>query len=235
MTVRPVFVSLDVGQLLVKELPVSFQWYPGFSVAQKKRSIQSFHAAARLRHLAPLLEISTKSDDPIGQSLSAFNFEVQLADGRFSKLESVYHSSKVFERGGPFVDLMGKPPLEAKRDPRLRSHGSLVAFELGGRRFPLLPRRAFYDWLYIRALAQKPNLVEKAGHFEGFTDIEFNPEKSLNSQAHAVALAVALQRRGWLQRAAKSFSGVAYLLSHSAEEMFDVSSPGSLLGDPVDP
>ena len=57
-----------------------------------------------------VLEISTKSGSDIGVAHSAFNLKVRLADGVFP-LECCYQSSKVFEKGGPFLDILKSTPL----------------------------------------------------------------------------------------------------------------------------
>ena len=54
--------------------------------------------------------------------------------------------------------------------------------------FRLEPRTFFYDWLYVSALAGRPELVNELEHRAAFTDIEFNPKRSINCQAHSVAL-----------------------------------------------
>ena len=54
--------------------------------------------------------------------------------------------------------------------------------------FRLEPRTFFYDWLYVSALAGHPELVNELEHRAAFTDIEFNPKRSINCQAHSVAL-----------------------------------------------
>ena len=54
--------------------------------------------------------------------------------------------------------------------------------------FRLEPRTFFYDWLYVSALAGRPELVNELEHRAAFTDIEFNPKRSINCQAHLVAL-----------------------------------------------
>ena len=71
-----------------------------------------------------------------------------------------------------------------------------MGFEFFGEEFPSLPRTAFYDWLYINALQQNEHLAKKLLSFSGFTDIEFNPEKSINCQAHSAALYVSLVNSG---------------------------------------
>ncbi|TON36462.1 hypothetical protein CGH58_23515, partial [Vibrio parahaemolyticus] len=51
----------------------------------------------------------------------------------------------------------------------------------------------------------------------GFTDIEFNPEKSINCQAHAVALYRSLVHNGVLQQALSSPSEFLALTSEHYE------------------
>lgn len=51
--------------------------------------------------------------------------------------------------------------------------------------------------------------------FDAFTDIEFNPQKSLNCQAEAVALFVALKKNNLLEKALKdknSFRQIVYFV-----------------------
>ena len=72
--------------------------------------------------------------------------------------------------------------------------------------FPLRPRTAFYNWLYINALGENPDLAEQILEFDAFTDIEFNPEKSINCQAEAAALFIALHGKGLLDQC-KDFHG----------------------------
>jgi type I restriction enzyme M protein len=180
---------------------VEFDWFPGFSIQQHQRSISSFHDAARTLGMAIRpLEVSTRSPDELGRKLSAFNLRVEHPAFGVIPLESAFQSSKVFNDGGPYVELAQKDPRTAKRDPRIQHPtGSLCAFRYDGTDYPLQPTTSFYDWLYIRSLA----LVEQADLDElcqrdGFTDIAFNPEKSVNCQAYSVALFVSLTRDGYL-------------------------------------
>ena len=95
------------------------------------------------------------------------------------------------------MDLYTRSPKEAKRDPRLRESGSLDHFEWAGKTWPLVPRTAFYDWLYLRALSRlDEGLRDQLHDYSGFTDIGFNPKRSINCQARACALYVALTGRG---------------------------------------
>jgi len=84
MASRPVFVALGQNSQLVKEVSVDFSWSPGFAPVQKKKNIAALHQAAQSKGLAPLLEVSTKSDERIGQRLSAFNLKIQTEVGEIS-------------------------------------------------------------------------------------------------------------------------------------------------------
>jgi hypothetical protein len=54
----------------------------------------------------------------------------------------------------------------------------------------------FYDWLYITAVKQNPDLSARILHFNSFSDIEFNPKKSLNCQARSAAIYVSIKQNG---------------------------------------
>lgn len=196
MAKRFVYVPNLKGTRLVAPFEIDFQWVAGLSVSQKQKNIRSFHQAANSqRSLGSILEISTKSESPLGVALSAFNLTLTLSDGQPRSVETVFQSSKVFEQGGPYIDLLQKSSASAKTDSRLRQSGRLIGFRLEGKDWPLTPTTAFYDWLYLSALQQHPDLAVQLADFSGFTDIEFNPLHSLNCQAASAALFVSLQKR----------------------------------------
>lgn len=203
MAERPIFLPAPTQDQLVKEVSVKLTWHSGFAEIQKKRNIRELHEAASRLGYTPLLEVSTKSDDKVGQHLSAFHLKVQSPLGDIP-LECAFQGSKVFERGGPYTDLFEVDPRAAKRDPRLRASGRLVAFEFNRIRFPLEPRTAFYDWLYIGAIFPHREWLSRLSRFVGFTDIEFNPERSINCQARSVALFFSLKSNCLLEDAMKS-------------------------------
>jgi hypothetical protein len=221
MAHRPVFVPRPASAPWVETRSLEFQWFAGFSLAQKQRSIAALHAAAQAAGLAPLLEISTKSPLAAGQALSAFNLRLSTADGATVTVEAAFQGGKVFECGGPYSDLFSAPGRAIKRDPRLKSSGALVAFEWAGVRWPLEPRTAFYDWLYLQGLRANPALAEPLLSFAAFTDIEFNPAKSLNCQAHTAALYVALSQRGLLTEALASQARFIQLTAESINTVPD--------------
>lgn len=204
MAERPIFIPVSEGSILVKEVAVEFNWAPGMAPIQKRRNIASLHAAASIIGIDPVLEISSKSDREIGVKLSAFNLTLNVGES-VSTLESVFQGSKVFESGGPFIDLYSADPRIAKRDPRLQSSGRLIGFEFAGYRFPLFPATSFYDWLYISALYPHRDWLRRFDQLAGFSDIEFNPMRSINCQARSCATFVSLQTRALLKEAAQSF------------------------------
>ena len=73
-------------------------------------------------------------------------------------------------------------------------------FYYEGNEFPVFPRTAFYNWIYINALIENPDLAAELVQYDGFTDIEFNPDKGVNCQAEAAALYVTLARKGLLEQ-----------------------------------
>ncbi len=204
MASRPIFVPA-VGDGLVDEIMVEFKWFPGFAVVQKQRSIASLHGAAGEElGLTKVLEDSTKSPEFLGVRLSAFNLSLEV-DGESSPvlLEAAFQGSKVFESQGPFTHLYGvRDGRAVKRFMKELPDDRLVGFRFSGHDWPLSPRTAFYDWLYLNSLRQlvrEDDQVEEAlFSVDGFTDIEFNPGKSINCQARSCALHVALTRNGTL-------------------------------------
>ncbi|MDD3353929.1 hypothetical protein [Zoogloea sp.] len=206
MANRPIYVPNTSGSAFVITLPVEFEWYPGLAPSQKKKSIKSLHDSALVQHgIAKALEVSSKSESPLGVQLSAFNLLITTQKvGRTFSVECAYQSSKVFGGGGPYLDLLDKSSREAKKDPRLTSSGSLKGFSFFGTSWELDPLTAFYDWLYINALKRKPEYWSELDEYQGFTDIEFNPDRSINCQAYSVALFCSFRKRGLLDEATSS-------------------------------
>lgn len=184
-----------------------------------------------------ILEVSTASHDyEVGQALSAMNL-VYVDPGTLESypLENWFQSSKVFAKDGkevgPYKDLLGvrlakryvnphpdKKAIEQfEGDPlfeRIQSEvrgATMSCFRLSGEDYPLLPRSAFYDYLYVSALNQPQNrkLAEGLMNFRVFTDIMFNPgsgkTRRFNTQARSCAIYVTLSRRGILDLEMPSF------------------------------
>ena len=203
MAQRYVFFSQKgINEKVYEEKLQDFTYYSGFAVSQKQKSIRSLHKAARIQDSRiKILEVSTKSEVTLGTRLSAFNLKLEdsITQAQYC-LENVFQSSKVFENGGPYEDLLEIDPKDAKRDPRLKNSGSLKHFLWKGERFDLEPKSMFYDWIYCSALSQHPDLVKQLidEGYNAFTDIEFNHHKSFNCQARSVAIFVSLISMGRL-------------------------------------
>ena len=194
MAIRPVFVPGEKGNSFVDEIEIEFKWVPGMASIQKKKNVVSLHQAAFLKGISPVLEISTKSQIALGEELSAFNLQVKLPGMKPTSVEVAFQGSKVFQNGGPYHEFYAMTAREVRHDERLRNSGQLVGFNLNGDEWGLIPRTGFYDWLYLTALEQNPSMGIHLLDFKGFTDIEFNPEKSINCQARSAALYVSLLR-----------------------------------------
>ena len=215
MAERPIFVPSPETPELVKEIFCELEWNSGFAPVQKKKNIAALHASAARRGFAPLLEVSTKSDSPLGQHLSAFNLKVRTPEFGEIPIECAFQGSKVFEQGGPYTDLYKVDARDAKQDRRLQESGPLVGFSFEGKPFPLEPKTAFYDWLYINAISPSWKQFSALRQYAGYTDIEFNPYRSVNCQARSCALFVTLVSNGALQKAITSSEVFVELLSRS--------------------
>lgn len=219
MAIRSVFKVSNNENMYVDKIDIEFKWYPGFAVSQKQKSINELHYNYKKIYKDDnILEISSKSENELGIKLSAFNLMITTKDNRTFSVESAFQSSKKFELGGPYLDILDKNSREAKRDPRLKTSGKLIAFEFYEKVWPLEPKTLFYDWLYIRALYKHEELASQILQYDAFTDIEFNPEKSINCQANSVALFVSLSKKNLLNDAMKSISNyinIATLINKS--------------------
>ena len=185
------------------------------AASQKRKNVAALHNEAVRRGFKPLLEISSKSTRLLGRNLSAF-CQTLMLEGKTLSIESAYQGSKVFEKGGPFTDLYKASSRDAKKDERLRSSGRLIGFHYDGEDFPLSPTTAFYDWLYLNAIYRNRRWLRRLDRWAGFTDIEFNPERSLNCQARSCAIFVALQHRDELDEAMASFGSFLTATSGAA-------------------
>lgn len=200
MASRIIFLpnSSSENDLFIEKLVV-FDWVPGISLSQAKKSVRNLHEAALNQlGMAKILEISTRSEEILGISLSAFNL---LFAGNTFSVESAYQASKVFENGGPFVDLLNSNSIDAKQDSRLKSSGKLIGFRFEGENYPVTSAPNFYDYLYVKSLLtfRDRHLING---YEGFTDIAFSQtslvyksKKAYNCQARSAAIYCTLSSR----------------------------------------
>ena len=181
MANRPAWTVTKEG-ILIRSF--DFEWAAGLNIKQKQKNIASLHNSIKDATGGEALEISTKGMMPLGNELSAFVLKLDDV-----LLENIFQSSKRYENGGPYRDLLDVSPKEAKTDDRHKTSGKLLSFEWNGISWPLEPKTLFYDYIYVTAVSKKFGfdsglLVQ----YDWFTDIEFNPEKSINCQARAAAL-----------------------------------------------
>ena len=185
MATRPAYL-IQNEQVIRKDF--AFTWVSGLSASQKRKCALSLHDAIRNTDpAANVLEVSTKSNVPLGVSMSAFNLKL---DGY--PLECIFQSSKTFPESGPHPELLTLPPKMAKQQIRLiqeASGGILTGFRYQGIDFPLDPKTLFYDYIYIKAIQETLPIdqIAQIAQYDYFTDIEFNPDKSINTQAKTAA------------------------------------------------
>lgn len=227
MAQRPIFIA-ETNECRVREAIVDFEWVPGMALSQAQKCIRSLHTASRAQYgVGDILEISSKSESPEGVALSAFNLCLDI-EGIKRPVESVYQASKMFHGGGPYEDLLAMSLRDAKRDERLRLSGPVVGFRYSTTCWAVTPKTAFYDWLYIRALNDNPMLAKRVRSAEAFTDIAFNPARSVSCQARSAALFSVLAAANLLTEAIASQES---FLEHHAKSLGRVHASTSLFGD----
>lgn len=217
MAVRPIFIPRAERGPLIEVLPIEIRWHGGFAVSQKQKNIASLHQEAKSQGIFPVLEISTKSPEKVGQRLSAFNLKIDV-HGEMKSLESVYQSSKVFSISGQHDKLIDFDPFKAKKEIRNLGKGDIIEFRFLGKSYPTEPKNAFYDWLYIRAIAPHEEWIRSNLHYKGYSDIEFTPSKSINCQGRAVAEFHALSMRNSTMECVHDFEQFRRLLEMSQRQ-----------------
>ncbi|MGI6109396.1 MAG: DarT1-associated NADAR antitoxin family protein [Eubacteriaceae bacterium] len=202
MAVRPVYISDPESPDFYRTVNPDFKYYCGLAISQRRRSIVSLHEAFhKIYPDLSVLEVSTQSESELGRSLSPFNLTVRLSSGKVVSVESAFQASKVFEDCGPFPDLLNVSSMAAKKDERKKNCGVLTGYRFDGELYSCDPVTYFYNWLYISALMEHPDLAKEILQYHAFTDIVFNPKKSHCCQAQACALYVGLVRKGMLDAA----------------------------------
>lgn len=187
MAKRPAW-TIENGKIIRKDF--EFAWNGGFAISQKRKNINALHQAIEDATGQTALEISSKGEVELGNQLSAFNMKIT---GVF--IENVFQASKRYENGGPYLDLLDVAPKDAKRDERHKTSGKLVAFVRNGEDWPLEPKTVFYDFIYVLAVIENFGCELDINEYNWFTDIEFNPGKSINCQARAVAIYKLIQEK----------------------------------------
>jgi len=204
MANRPIFLSTNNPKQLFEERNIEFKFYTGFSLSQKSKSIESLHQSAKQNGVENILEVSTKSNHKIGWDLSAFNLMIDFDNHKQISVECAFQGSKVFEGNIQYKDIYLKQSIEAKKDRRVRDSGEIIGFNFRDNFWNNEPKTAFYDWIYINALYKQPHITKELLNYTVFSDIEFNPKRSINCQARTCAVFVSLVRLGLIEEALSS-------------------------------
>ncbi len=212
MAVRPVFLVSETSPYYTV-FNAEFKWAGDLDVSQKQKNVALIHRCfSESFPEKTVLEVSSKSTVEWGMGASAFFLKKYVPSlGKSLPVENVYQGGKVFEGGGPYTDLLEVEPVRAKKDDRLLTSGRITGFQFDGVNFPAVPNTAFYNFIYINALLENPDISKKLEGYDGFTDIEFDPENGINCQARAAAIFVSLVRQGMIDKVKNfnDFSGLS--------------------------
>lgn len=197
MAVRPVF-EVNFEKPFYDEVDVEFVWNKGLNINQRRKNVVAVHAAYNCSFPEKkALEISSKSLQPEGLLLCAFKLQKYMPTlNKSLAVENIYQGGKIFENGGPFLDMYDCTAIKAKKDPRLHSTGSVTGFYYEGKTYSVKFYDSFYNWIYINALIENPELSAPLFDFDAFTDIAYNPKTGTSCQARSAAIFVSLSKQG---------------------------------------
>lgn len=198
-----------------EEVVVDFTYIKGMAFSQKQKNVLSFHQSIKdnFPH-ANILEVSTKSDNHLGVALSAFNLKL---NGKC--IESIYQSAKVFSNGSHYPFLINYPPKDAHQYISEHANGELIKFNYENKDFPIKPKTFFYDYIYIQALTQIPQISSNLINYDIFTDIEFNEKKQINCQARACAIYCYLLRTNSVKKHLESLDNFMKIYSPTIQQL----------------
>ncbi|MBO1265991.1 hypothetical protein J3A84_13210 [Proteiniclasticum sp. SCR006] len=212
MAKRLYFIAKPSYQGLIVEKTIHFENFRGQSLNQKHKSIESMHHAIRaFESGGKILEVSTISPDPLGRKLAGVTLLAETRDGLEVPVMNIFESAKVFEKGGPYRDLLEADPFTVSEDKRLTESGRLLGFHFENVPYSLSPRHLFFDWIYLRALYKRKELHEELASYDMVTDIEYNMQSMFASSARACAYFISLYHAGLLDEVMKdpdSFSRI---------------------------
>ena len=168
MAIRPIYISTNIPDTPFMKVDISFEWIKGMSYKQKcKRRDSMLKAIANMKlyNIDSVLEVSTKSNKELGVNLSALNLTIPLKSGKVKTVEEIYQASKILD-----------------------SNNHIKEFRFHNTVFEKDPYSMYYDYIYMLGLYMHKEYHEELSKYSIFTDIEFNPNKQLNTQARAAAI-----------------------------------------------
>lgn len=197
MAVRKVYLPL-AEYPYAKEVSVTFPWSNGSKHQNIQAVLDTFHD---VYPDVPALEVSLASSQPEGIGAAAMKLPFHLAGSdQTVPVGIVYEAAKVFENGGPYVELLQCSRQKVQKDARLQKSGKCVGYRLEDAEFPAEPHPyAFFNWLYGCALRQNPEKADGVLKFGAFADLELgSSKKDRNSPARAAAVYAGLAAAGKL-------------------------------------
>ena len=158
-----------------------------------------------------ILEISSRSDEPLGRALSAMNLRAADNDGnRRLPVESVYQAAKCYGNGSPDEQPAANGFDAKRRDKERRSAGSLRGFQHDGTFWPAASGSAFYDREWIKA-ATAAGATRELARYDAYTDQFHRPGAAVACQARSAAMLVGLDRNRQLGHVHEAGSWAAAL------------------------
>ncbi len=197
MAVRKVYISL-AAYPYAKEISVTFPWSNKSKQQNVQAVLDSFHD---VYPDVSALEVSLAASRPEGIHAAAMKLPLHLdAMEQDVPVGIVYEASKVFENGGPYVDLLQCSRQKVQKDPRLQQSGKCIRYCLQGTEFSMEPHPyAFFNWLYGCALRQNPEKTDDILKYRAFSDLDLgSTKKDRNSPARAAAVYAGLAAAGKL-------------------------------------
>lgn len=205
MAKRLYFVAKPSYQGLIVEKTIEFEGFRGETLSQKHKSIEAMHHAIRaFESGGRILEVSSVSPDEIGKRLAGTHLFFRTREGDVYSVANIFESSKVFEHGGPYKDLLYADPETVSEDPRLRNSGRLLGFYFEDQPYGLVPRNLFFDYIYIQALMEQKELHEEIRRYDMVTDLEYSMGSMFASSARACAYFISLSKAELLEESLKS-------------------------------
>ncbi len=175
MAKRLYFIAKPSYQGLIVEKHINFEYFRGRDHKQKVKSIKAMqHAIMAAESGGKVLEVSKYSPSDLGKQLSSLNLEYENSEGKTYPVINIFESSKVFEFGGPYRDLLHVDPKDLDEDPRLKESGRLLGFHFEDEPYTLEPRSLFFDYIYIRALHQYKEIQDKLLEYDMISDVTYN-------------------------------------------------------------
>lgn len=197
------------GQDPVEEFPLAVP--SAWARLGRAAAARDLHALAARLDLTALLDASGVAG--VGAPPAVLPLLTLDVAGVEAPVESVFCASMVFVGGGPFEDLAGASPADARADPRLTSSGRRVGFALPGDPGALpiaAPPRFWHAWLLHRAVCAAGCSARLAAA-GGFTEVAADPFAGAAPAAYALAAHAALVHRGQVDLAV-SFPGFRRLV-----------------------